>query len=50
MTNHSVIGVAQCPLSKTNAPIPAITSDKVMITIFVFIFFPPVEFMFDLGS
>lgn len=50
MTNHSVMGVAQCPLSKTNAPIPATTSDKVIITIFVFIFVPPLEFMADLGS
>jgi len=50
MTNHSDMGVAQCPLSKTNAPIPATISDSLIGTLFVFIFVPPVKFMVNLGS
>ena len=48
MTNHSVMGVAQWPLSKTYAPTPAIISEKDISTMFVFIFVPPVIFIVNL--
>ena len=42
------MGVAQWPLSKTYAPIPATVSDRVISTIFVFIFVPPVKSIVNL--
>ena len=47
------MGVAQWPLSKTYAPIPAAISDRVINTTFifiVFIFIPPVKFIINLGA